>query len=71
MYLSRNKNLLAILQNYIHVGKNIHRTDMTLNHTSHSLETYSVCVPRKILNEIGVFMAYELVKWSELNTKPK
>lgn len=37
---------------------------------SHSVETYSVSVPRKILNEINVFMVYEPVKWSKLNTKP-
>lgn len=33
---------------------------------SHSLETYSVSVPRKILNKINVFTVYEPVKWSEL-----
>lgn len=38
---------------------------------SHSLEIYSVSVPRKILNKINVFMVYEPVKWSELDTKPQ
>lgn len=33
------------------------------------LEIYLVSVLRKILNKINVFMVYELVKWSELDTK--
>lgn len=31
---------------------------------------YSVSVPRKILNEIDVFIVYEPEKGNELNTKP-
>lgn len=31
---------------------------------------YSDSVPRKILNEIDVFIVYEPEKGSELNTKP-